>query len=240
MLKVEPIPSEFRKLTSKEKKLNKNLQTPPFAQIILGAVGAGKSSLLYSMINNKTGWYKNFFDSITVWQSTIDSNATWESIPNTSVINEYNEEYLKAFYKQIQEQQQALRDKRKKLHHYLFIFDDMICDNIVSHHRTSIIDKIFQTYRHNNVSIIICSQSYMQLNRTTRSLNLSGMFILKCNKKEIEHVASEHCGLLDEEEFIQMYNDVMKKDRAYLFIDYRASQKQRFRDTINHIINFLE
>ena len=187
MLKLESIPSEVRKETSKDKKLPPCSPKPmPMAWIILGAVGAGKSSMLWSMINPKTGWFKGYFDKIVVWQSTIDSNSTWEKIPNTEVINEYDEDFLRGYYNQIQDQQQLLREKRKRIHNYLFVFDDMITQGIVSHHRISVIDHIFQTYRHANVSIVICSQMYHQLNKTTRSLNLSALVVLKVNKKEIE------------------------------------------------------
>jgi GTPase SAR1 family protein len=240
-LKLERIPSEIKKETAKEKKLNKMIPKPlPFSWIILGAVGAGKSSMLYSMINNKNGWFKNFFDKITIWQSTVDSNATWENIPNVEVLNEYSEENLECYYKTIQDQQQVLRDAKKKLHQYLFIFDDMITRNIVSHHKTSVIDHIFQTNRHNNVSIIICSQKYKQLNKTTRADNLTGLFVLRVNKSEIEQVAEEHSGLLDEKEFIKMYDKILEDNRGYLFIDYKAPIKERFRDTINDIIKISE
>ena len=120
------------------------------------------------------------------------------------------------------------------------IFDDMITSNIVSHHRISVIDHIFQTYRHNNVSIIINSQSYHQINKNTRSLNLSALIVLKVNKKEIEDIAKEHSGLLTEKEFIKMYNTVMQEKFHYLFIDYKADLKNRFRDTINTIIKISD
>ena len=140
----------------------------------------------------------------------------------------------------IQDQQQLLRDKRKRIHNYLFVFDDMITQGIVSHHRISVIDHIFQTYRHANVSIVICSQMYHQLNKTTRSLNLSALVVLKVNKKEIEEVAKEHSGLLSEEEFVNMYHKVMEEKRGYLFIDYKAGLRERFRDTINEVIQLSE
>ena len=112
----------------------------------------------------------------------------------------------------------------------------MITQNIVSHHKISTIDHIFQTYRHNNVSSIICSQSYKQLNKTTRSLHLSGLFVLKVNRQEIYDIAVEHCGLLTEKEFVAMYNDIMKEKHHYLFVDYKSdSIYKRFRDTINDI-----
>lgn len=238
MLKLEPIPSEIKKETNKDKNLSKMIPRPlPFSWIVCGAVGSGKSSLLYSMINNKSGWFKNYFDKITIFQSTIDSNDTWEKIPKVEVINEFNEDYLKAYYDQIQEQQQTLRESKKRLFNYLLIFDDMITQNIVSHHKIGIIDHIFQTYRHNNVSIIICSQSYKQLNKTTRSLNLSGLFVLKVNKQEIQEIAKEHGGLLDDEEFINMYNQIMKEKHGYLFVDYKAGLDDRFRNTINDVIS---
>ena len=60
--------------------------------------------------------------------------------------------------------------------------------------------------------------------------------MLKVNKAEVEDVAKEHCGLLSEKEFVNMYNDIMKEKRGYLFIDFKADLKNRLRDTINDII----
>ena len=240
MLKLEVMPSEIREPSKKDLALSPLIPKPlPFAWILVGAVGAGKSSMIFSMINEH-GWFKGYFDKIVIWSSTIDSNSTWESIPNVEVINVFDEEYLKSYYNQIQINQQKLRDSKKKIHSYLFVFDDMITQGIVSHHRISTIDHIFQTYRHNNVSSIICSQSYKQLNKTTRSLNLSAMFVLKCNKAEIEDISKEHSGILTEKEFIKMYNDIMKEKHHYLFIDYKADLKNRFRDTINEIIKISD
>ena len=238
-LQLEVMPSELRgEPSKKDLALSPLIPKPlPFAWILVGAVGAGKTSMIWSMINEKTGWFKGYFDKIVMWSSTIDSNSTWESIPNVEVINVFDEEYLKSYYNQIQINQQKLRDSKKKCHNYLFIWDDMITQGIISHHRISTIDHIFQTYRHNNVSSIICSQSYKQLNKTTRSLNLSGLFVLKVNRQEIYDIAVEHCGLLSEKEFVGLYNNVMQeKKHHYLFIDYKADLKNRFRDTINEII----
>ena len=240
MLKLEVMPSEFREPTKKDLALSPLLPKPPFSWIILGTVGAGKTSMIWSMINEKTGWFKSYFDKIVMWSSTIDSNSTWEGIENVEVINVFDEEYLKSYYNQIQINQQKLRDSKKKIHSYLFVFDDMITQGIVSHHRISTIDHIFQTYRHNNVSSIICSQSYKQLNKTTRSLNLSGLFVLKVNRQEIYDIAVEHCGLLTEKEFVAMYNDIMKEKHHYLFVDYKADPQNRFRDTINNIIKISD
>jgi endo-alpha-1,4-polygalactosaminidase (GH114 family) len=116
----------------------------------------------------------------------------------------------------------------------------MITRGIVSHHRTSIIDHIMQTYRHANMSVLIASQSYKQLNKTTRSLNLSALVVLKVNKQEIEEVAKEHSGLLSENAFAEMYHKVMEDKRGYLFIDYKADMRNRFRDTINDVIEISE
>ena len=237
MLHIESIPSELKKESKREKKLSEVIPRPlPFAWIICGAVGSGKSSILWSMINDKNGWFKNYFDKIVVFQSTLDSNATWESIPNTEVINEYNPDFMAAYYKQIQAQQQRLRDEKKRLHNYLFVFDDMVTQNIVSHRKIGTLDHIFQTYRHANVSIIVNTQSYKQLNKTTRSLNLSALIVLKVNKQEVAEIAHEHCGMISEDDFVKLYYKVVSKPRGYLFIDYKAPLEERFRDTINDVI----
>jgi hypothetical protein len=131
MLTLEPIPSEKHTVTAREKKLPKSLPQPNpglFAWIIMGAVGAGKSSMLWSMINNKNGWYKNYFVKIVLWQSTLDSNSTWESIPGAEVINDFHEDFLKAYYDQIQKQQQQLRDKNKRLGRAMFVLNSPVVD----------------------------------------------------------------------------------------------------------------
>ena len=40
-----------------------------------GAVGSGKTSLLWSMLNDTNGLFMNYFDKIVMWSSTIDSDG---------------------------------------------------------------------------------------------------------------------------------------------------------------------
>jgi hypothetical protein len=107
------------------------------------------------MITNKNGWYKNYFDKKKKKKkSTLDSNSTWGGIPGAEVINDFNEDFLKAYFRI-----SASQDINHRPH-------------------------LPNVSPRANVSIIICSQMYKQLNKTTRSRNLSGMFVLKVNKKD--------------------------------------------------------
>ena len=103
MLQLTIMPSEIITPSKKDLGLSPLIPKPmPFSWIILGAVGSGKTSMLWSMLNDKTGWFHGYFEKIVMWSSTIDSNSTWEAIPNVEVINVFDEPYLKEYFNQIQ------------------------------------------------------------------------------------------------------------------------------------------
>ena len=111
----------------------------------------------------------------------------------------------------------------------------MIADNISKRGRSTSLEKCLLNTRHYNLSIIILTQSIKLLSRTMR-INMMYYVIFRVNRSEIQRIAEDNSGTLTEDEFEEMVLEVFKQPYHYLVIDYRAPPHQRFRDTLNDVI----
>jgi len=147
------------------------------------------------------------------------------------VKNRFNADELEQFLDDIQNENVALLDTKKKPLNTLILFDDMIFSNTMDKMRGNIIDHIVSIHRHKdiNVSLLFCSQSYTALSRNLRVLNCSAVFLFQVNKTDLERIAEEHSGLLDKDEFITIFKQLRKKDKyAPFVINYRKALEKRF------------
>lgn len=229
-LQIEAIPSEDRGVDDRFEKLPNSqiLPKPPFTMLALGIIGSGKSSLIYSMINN---WYKNYYDEVIIYSGVIDANDSWNSIKQKKVLvlNDWNEaEFLDYFQKLEADQMKRLAEK-KPLLRVCIIMDDMITQNILSRGRSTSLERFITTLRHFNASLIMSSQSYKLLSRTAR-MNMLYIVIMSMNDNELGIIADEHSGLLAPRQFSMLYKKHMF-DKKYVpfIIDYKSPPNTRFR-----------
>lgn len=246
-LQTEMIPSENRPHDDRFDQLahNELLIKPPFTMVITGAIGSGKSSLIWSLLNPKTGFYKEYFDYILVFNGSTDSNKVWAEASTEDheieVENTWDNGKFQAWLTKLEKDQLRLEEEGKQLQRVCVVFDDAVTKGISSRFKIGALDDAVQRCRHLNLTIIIASQCYRQLNRSQRSLNTLAFIITKVNYMDLQAIAEEHAGLIKPDTFIKMYRKVMKEKRKdlpypYLVVNYQKEPNDRYWCTFNYPI----
>ena len=217
---------------SRYKNIHDNLPKPPFRQIIVGGTGSRKSSFLYSELSDKN-MYKDVFDYILIFNGSIDTNDGWMTLNSkkttVDVVNEFNPDELKNWYEQVIVQQNKRREKGERLFLYLIIFDDFVSDTRISNkNKPSIVDRLYQNGRHENISIVMLTQKYRMINPNQRANNTHSIIVMPTvNKTEIEAIASEHSGMYDEKDVIKFFN-ICANNKVPLTINKKKIPKEQF------------
>lgn len=244
-LHTEKIPSEERPPDGRFEKLPHNdlLIKPPFTMVITGSIGSGKSSVIWSMLNPKNGFYKKYYDYILIFNGSVDSNEIWMKNSTDEneieVVNKWDNEKFGDFVRKLERDQQRLREDDKQLQRVCVVFDDSVTQGISNRFSVNALDDLIQRCRHINCSVIIASQAYRQLNRSMRCLNTLAFIITKVNLPDLKAIAEEHSGLITTKQFEEMYRQVIKSNKVeypFLLINYQRPFDKRFWLTFNYLI----
>lgn len=238
-LRVEIIPSESRPKDEKYEKLpNKELlPKAPFYGAVVGAVGTGKSSILWTIVNKL---FKNYWDYILVYNGVKDADKTWKSLENkdtkVDVLNQFNDDEFRTFIKKLEDTQMRRERKGKRFLNVIVVFDDAITQGMSKKHSIGVLDTAIQNRRHMNLSLLQSSQVYHQLNKSHRSLNTDFVIITQVNKKDAQSVAEEHSSGIDPDVLVELMKHVNKKRFDFFMIDYKQDIDKRFRKNFDVIL----
>jgi hypothetical protein len=236
-LPIDVIPSEDRGEDTRFSALpyNKFIPKPPFTALMLGIIGSGKSSLIYTMLNN---WYKNYYDEVIIYSGVIDANESYANVKQKKVLvlNEWNEADFLDYFKKLEADQMKRKAEKKPLLNVCIVMDDMITQNILSRGRSTSLERFVTTLRHFNASLLMSSQSYKLLSRTAR-MNMLYLIIMSVNDNELGIIAEEHSGLLSPRQFSMLYKkNMLDKKYVPFIIDYKAPPNTRFRVGFENVI----
>lgn len=234
---ISPIPSENIGEDKRFKKLKHHnvLMKPPFTCAVIGAISAGKTSFGYSMMNEH---YKNYFDEVVVICGTIDSKDSWENINQRNVVflNSFHDEAFQEYLSDIEKVQEERKQKGKYPLRIALVLDDIVFEGM-NKYRQGLIDKLFMTCRHFNISIIIMLQHSKQISAGMRN-QIMYWILFRVTTNDLEKISSEHGNLLNDKQFQNMYNDIQKKGKyEFIIIDYKSPLETRFRHRFYTIID---
>lgn len=234
----------------KRKLLNPRIPRPPFRCIFIGQTGSGKTNLIKNFLFNN-GFYKNYFDQIYLWCGSMDDCEEYERLMENTKYRLFNDKKGE-FYKS---KKGDLEDKMSVSHgidpndlvelfnaletneeteddRILWVFDDMIVNQLLqSKGRMNILDEAFVRGRHiaAGLSLILSTQKYRQLNQNMRISNSSHLFIYHgISKLDLDAIANEASGVLDDEQFRDLFRDNVKKKFQFLVIQLRESPDKMF------------
>lgn len=232
-LPVEMIPSEA-KGPDKRFEVLPNwdlLPAPPFVWNIVGMIGAGKSSFIYTAL---AVWYAKYFDQIILYNGTKDSNHAWERIAchkrgeKASVLNSWDPGEFRRWFSELEDTQERRREKGRAPLRVCVVFDDMIADSILMSHGSTVLEKFVLNIRHAGGCALISTQSYMKMSKTVR-INTTGLVVFRVQRREIEAIADENSQHLDPEQFVDMYRQVVigsaeapVEPNSFIYVDVRT------------------
>ena len=225
--KISVMPSEDKGIDKRFLKLphHEILFKPPFTAVILGAIGAGKTSLGYTMMNDL---YKNYFDEVVVLCGTLDSKKAWENINQKTVIflDHLDENALKA-YMEVLEGKFPIR--------VAMVMDDVVFEGF-NRNRVGYLEKLLMVTRHFNVTMIFMLQHSKMISAAMRN-QIFYYALMRVTTNDLEKIADEHANHLTSKDFKELYHSVQKKGKhEFMIIDYKAPYDRRFRWRFTKII----
>ena len=199
---------------------------PPFRVIVVAPSNSGKSVLISNLISSHDLPYRKYFKkNIFIWSSTFSLNdpsfSMSDNIEKTNVYDQYDEQTIQDL---INEQIGIIHKyTKKKAPHLLFIFDDVVQD---IPRQGSILNTLFFSARHYNISLILLSQQYKMVPRSMR-LNASDIVIFQTgNNLEVAKISEEQA--IDTNRFKQILKEATEEPFSFLVIHNKLPIKERY------------
>lgn len=245
-LVIKPIPSESKPEDKRlaKMKFRQILPKIPSNIMLLGRCGSGKSSALYTMlnegyvVNSKSGKKKSVFDEMIIYLGTMDSVETFKKLPckNLIVCHEFDPVHFEEYLDDLKKHQMEKLEKGKPPLNICIVFDDFVGMGLLKRvgAKASPLERLMLTSRHEcNATVIFCSQTYKNnglANPTVRN-NVNYYFLHTLARSDVQKIAEEHCCYLTEDQFVDMYDRVHEKPFNFLMVDYKEpDDSKRFRD----------
>lgn len=205
------------RVDAKAKTLYPGIPVPPYVILATGPRTTGKTNTCIDLLTdpNKIGGY---FDIHLLFCRTyrFDKTKKWQNLrlPLDQVSDSFDERYLTNLIHDIMELSVLLGHKlRPKIN---LIFDDMIDEGIFKRQREGPLETITIKGRHCDISMMVLTQGYMKVSKINRT-NATNILVFSVNnRKELENIALENMGELDERTFEQCYR--LATARAYNFL----------------------
>lgn len=220
--------------------LDNRLFGHPFRSVIVASSGGGKSSFLYTLLNDAK-MYKGFFDKILIWNGSPRYNSQFNKLKNVEVYNSFDPEEITNIVNEVRQIQMERKANNQRYYRILLVFDDFSSKGLVNRQSINIIDDIFCSGRNAGISIIITSQVYKHINRNCRMTNVTHLVVMGVNREMLLEIAEEHQSeFATPDDVLDIYKDIRKKDPyGHLIVDYTKPTKDRFR-TLNKIYRIEE
>ena len=227
-LPIDAIPSENKPRDKRLENLNyENLPKLPATFCVLGRCGSGKSSILYSLLTKGYTYgksHKSVFDEAIIYLGTQDSIGAFQKLPikNKIILDEFDPQDFQEYLDDLKTHQMERLDKNKPPLNTVMVFDDFVGQGLtkVHNHKSSPLERLALTSRHEcNSSIFFCAQVFRNSGFSTPTVrnNITTYIISQMTSNEMRKVAEEHCQDLTPDEFIEIYETIMKK-RPYNFM----------------------
>lgn len=206
----------------------------PFLALSVGPRHTGKTNMMVDFFLYK--YPPDFFDVIVIYCKTVFDDGKWahvlKMVGDEMIRTSFTEESLLADYLTVCEILEKVNPRFKTL----FIFDDMIADNISTKQKIDTIGLISVMGRHKGISLWINSQLFRALAPAMRN-NATNIFCFGTNNGlELEKISEECRGGLTKKEFLKIYNSIFRGgdnrfqggERPFLHINNAKPMAERF------------
>jgi hypothetical protein len=225
---IDVMPSENYGVDKRFLKLPNNeiLFKPCYTMACIGAIGAGKTSFAYTLMNKL---YKNYFDELVIVSGTIDSKKTWENVNQRLVLflDNFDDEAMMDYIKDLEKTQEERKEKGKYPLRVCLLLDDIVFEGF-NRNRVGTLEKLLMTCRHYNITVILLLQHTKMISAAMRN-QIFHWVVFRLTAVDLDKFAEEHSNLLTQKEFKEMYNDIQKKGKhEFLVVDYKKDMNNRF------------
>jgi hypothetical protein len=205
-----------------EKAKYEGLPNHPFALGIIGSSGTGKTNLVLNVLLR---WYNGYFHKVYVCSASWHTDDAWSichsRIPDSQVVTDINE--VDTFVENIyQEQAEAENNKNRRI---LIIFDDFG----VNTKKIKSLNSLARS-RHSNASVIVISQRLMSWVPPGARTNFGYLALFPvANGYERKTIASEYAKVLDNSEFLALYDMVCVNPGDFLWLNLKGTNDSYYK-----------
>jgi GTPase SAR1 family protein len=244
-LPINVIPAESKPQDKRMSQLNHPyLPKLPANIMILGQCGSGKSSILYSLLQDGYTYgkkKKSIFDEGIVYLGTQDAVEAFHKLPikNHIVLHEFDPDDFESYLDDLKRHQMEKLERNKAPMNTILIFDDFVGQGLMKHHngKASPLERLALTSRHEaNCSLVFCSQIFRGSGFAQAVVrnNITTYILAQMSRPELQKIAEELSGDMTPEEFISIYDKIMSKKRYnFMVMDTRRPLDQRWTERFN-------
>lgn len=247
-LPIHPIPSENKPQDKRLKSLKyKSLPKIPTNCCILGRVGSGKSSCLYSMLSEGyvTGKKKkkSVFDEIVCYIGNRESDWAFEKLPckNILILHDFDAEAFDHYIEDLRSHQLERLGKNKPPLNIALVFDDMATSMLLKKvNGKSPLASLLLTSRHElNASCFVLSQIYKSQGFSVPMIrnNITTWIVYNMSKPEWDKIAEDHANDFDPKELTAVYEAMMATPHNFMVIDYRRPLHDRISERFTKVLH---
>jgi len=180
----------------------------PFRIALIGRSGSGKTNLMFNLLR------QTVYDDLTVIARTLD-NTQYQSL--MQVVDEAEQKigHPVAIFSEKLEDLPPVKDYSPSLQH-LVLFDDLIS---LPESQLQPIIPFFTQGRHQNISCILCSQSYHKIPKTIRLQCNYVVVFGGLNEDDTRDVWGDFVSHLTWREFQEVYKSATQEKYSFLVID---------------------
>jgi len=234
-LKIYKMPSEPEGVDDAFSRLPHNdlLFKPPFTLLVLGTIGAGKTSFIYSLLAK---YYRGYFDQLLIFTGTKDSNQVWqdELVPakggSVQIYNRFVNAEFADWADALETHQMERRDNKEPPLRIMVMFDDMMGQQIsVSAGARTSLDNFMLHCRHYNASVILATQYLKLVSRASRE---QGMFCVafRMNAEQLEDFIDAFRRHADKHALRALYHavrDEVGNPFQFLLVDGKTGERSK-------------
>jgi hypothetical protein len=245
-LPIEPIPSENKPVDKRIAQMAyKSLPKLPMTCCILGRIGTGKSSCLYSMLEKGYVYGKNnksVFHEIVFFVGNMESDEALQALPckNIRVLHSFDHDALHNYLENLRAVQLKRLEDGKAPHNVAIVFDDFAAANLLKKRKgASPLASLILTCRHElNTSVIVLSQIYKSVGFSTPVVrnNITSWIIYNMSKPESRKIWEDHLQDFELDEIMAHYEEAMATPHNFFVVDYRRPLDQRITEGFTKVL----
>jgi GTPase SAR1 family protein len=213
-----------------------------FAWGICGSAGQGKTTLLLSLMTQKSkkdqpkSSYRKLFQNVLIMSPTLGQgkslkNDPFKDIPDDQKWTSFNNQSMQEVMDMIDEINERNEEsddednKKKKKQNIVLILDDVTADLRKHAHAEKQLNWLFMNRRHRNCSIFILVQKYKCIPTGVRANFSHFTFFRPKNQVEVEAICSELMPF-HKKDWQQIMNYVFECDDKFAFMHIDSSFKK--------------
>jgi hypothetical protein len=177
--------------------------------------------------------YCHKFDLIILFSKTFHHDSKWQNlnIHPSLVFDTFDDQFVMDLILDLEKLSTKVNIKS------LFIFDDMIDQNIMNPQKMGALETIAVRARHFGTSIIIISQQYMKLSPPIRNNCTNGIFYRIRNNKERKVIREENQEMMGKKDFDKLLDFATREPYSFLHINNQvANPAHRFRRNWDEVL----